>query len=134
MVQNNTPQFNTDTRPDRLLLAAVLGETAGFTDLQRLWAMLNEPSDTQRAETILDRVGNLHLLVPSGPLELQALGLSDGEIARLLVQLELCARVDSSITTIHRHRNRLAESEGMRELSSLLGICLWGSQESFQID
>jgi len=93
MVQHHTPQSITETSPESLLLAAVLGGTAGLTDLQLLCAMLNEPSDTQRAESILSRVGNLHLLVHSGPIELQALGLTDGEIARLLVQLELCARV-----------------------------------------
>lgn len=86
--RTNEPQ---DER-DNLLIATILGGTEQLTDAQILAATLREP-DKPRAESILKQSGNLNTLVHSGPLELQALGLYEDEIVRLMVQLEFTGRV-----------------------------------------
>ncbi len=88
-----TPQPYPDTSPDSLLLATILAGTAGLQDSQVLSAMLDEPADLDRAETILRQVGSLHLLFHGGPVELQALGLNESEIIRIMVLLEAASRV-----------------------------------------
>ena len=77
---------------DNLLLATILGGCEQLTDSQILSAILREP-DGIRAEIILKQSGNLSTLVHGGPLELQALGLHEEEIVRLMIQLEFTARV-----------------------------------------
>lgn len=90
---------------DNLLVATILGGCEQLTDPQILSALLREP-DVARAESILKQSGNLNTLVHGGPLELQALGLFEDEIVRLMIQLEFTTRV------IAQHRlNRLASLE-----------------------
>lgn len=77
---------------DSLLVATILGGCEQLTDAQILSAILREPDGT-RAESILKQSGSLNTLVHGGPLELQALGLYEDEIVRLMIQLEFTTRV-----------------------------------------
>lgn len=120
-----------------LLMATILGGCEHLTDAQILSALLREP-DLTRAESILSQAGNLNILVHGGPLELQALGLSEDEIVRLMIQLECTSRV------IAQHRlNRLATlGDTVKELRirgeqrprACLGMIAVDSQDRILVD
>lgn len=122
---------------DSLLVATILGGCDQLTDSQLLAALLREP-DGERAESILRESGNLNTLVHGGPLELQALGLYEDEIVRLMIQLEFTSRV------VAQHRcNRLASLEdtikelrirGEQRQRACVGLIAVDSQNRILID
>lgn len=129
----NEPQ---DER-DNLLIATILGGTEQLTDAQILAATLREP-DSARAESILKQSGNLNTLVHGGPMELQALGLFEDEIIRLMIQLEFSSRVIAQ-----RRLNRLASLEdtvkeirirGEQRERSCIGLFAVDSRDRILVD
>jgi DNA repair protein RadC len=88
----------TEQEPDSLLLATVLRGTEHLSDAQLLSSLLRD-QDLPRAEEAL-RSGNLNTLIHAGPLELKALGFHEDETTRLMVVLELTARVIQQRRTI----------------------------------
>lgn len=64
---------------------------------QQILAALLEPIDLARAEFILEAAGSLQNLATMGPLETCALGLTEGELRRVELQIEFVARVQGRI-------------------------------------
>lgn len=86
-------QSNTSAHRSRHLLQSIASVGADqLQDSQMLEAMLDHP-DSERARAILAAAGSLKDLAIKGPLELQALGLTWQESARMMVLLETVKRV-----------------------------------------
>lgn len=108
---NNTTksdQSNTDTHRSRHLLQSIASVGADqLQDSQILEAMLDHP-DSERARAILAAAGSLRDLATKGPLELQAVGLTWQESARMMVMLEAFKRVMRS-----PHRRQLGNIDDL---------------------
>jgi DNA repair protein RadC len=114
MIQPSAHHPETEQEPDNLLLATILRGTEHLSDAQLLSSLLQE-QDLHRAEEAL-RAGNLNTLIHAGPLELKALGFHEDEITRLMVVLELTARVIQQRRTI-----RLASLEDTVRIIRICG-------------
>ena len=110
MTQPSAQHSWTEQEPDNLLLATVLCGTEHLSDAQLLSSLLRQ-QDLHRAEEAL-RSENLNTLVHAGPVELKALGFHADEITRLLIVLELTARVIQLLSSCtHRMNSSVTRTE-----------------------
>lgn len=111
MTNEPTPLPLTTVEDDTILTTAILRGTAALSDAQVLAVLLQEP-DLIRAENLLREAGSLDLLERMGPLELDSLGLTEREIARLMLATEFATRA----TRRDRRRKLGTLEETVREL------------------
>ena len=111
MTLEPTPLPLATAEADNILYTAILRGTAALSDAQVL-ATLLEGQNLTRAENLLREAGSLGLLEGMGPLEMDALGLQECEIARLMLATEFATR---ALRRDHRRKLGTLE-ETVREL------------------